>query len=91
MRRYDRRIPAVTFHPDAKVLVVIGLHADRRWVAKGVREAGLRVFLVDPEGFPRPDGSWFEYPLEFPQSGDVVVRRTAAAGVGELERLLSLA
>ncbi|EDX21290.1 hypothetical protein HET69_26385 [Streptomyces sp. CJ_13] len=40
---------------------------------------------------PRPDGSWFEYPLEAPQSGDVVVRQTAAAAVGELERLLSLA
>ncbi|MFI9187633.1 hypothetical protein ACIGXG_36150 [Streptomyces goshikiensis] len=66
MRRYGRRIPAVTFHPDAKALVVIGLHAGGRWVAKRVREAGLRVFLVDPEGFARPDGSWFEYPLEAP-------------------------
>ncbi|MFE3991698.1 hypothetical protein ACFXPW_08405 [Streptomyces goshikiensis] len=34
MRRYDQRIPPVTFQSDAKALVVIGLHADRRWVAK---------------------------------------------------------
>ncbi|MFE3631131.1 hypothetical protein [Streptomyces goshikiensis] len=52
MRRYDQRIPPVTFHPDAKALVVIGLHADRRWVAKQAREAGLKVFLVDPEDSP---------------------------------------
>ncbi|MFD3553472.1 hypothetical protein ACFWWA_15340 [Streptomyces goshikiensis] len=62
-------------------------------MAKRAREAGLKAFLVDPEGFgfPRPDGSWFEYPLEAPQNGDVVVRQTAAAAVSELERLLNLA
>ncbi|GAA0298266.1 hypothetical protein GCM10010302_41180 [Streptomyces polychromogenes] len=43
-----------------------------------------------PEGFPRPDGSWFPYPLETPQTGDVVVRQTAAHAIGELERLLDL-
>lgn len=90
MRRYDQRIPPVTFHPDAKALVVVGLHADRRWVAKRARAAGLKVFHVDPEGFPRPDGSWFAYPLEAPQTGDVVVRQTAADAIGDLERLLNL-
>ncbi|MCJ1680480.1 hypothetical protein MTF65_24665 [Streptomyces sp. APSN-46.1] len=90
MRRYDQRIPPVHFHPDAMALVVIGLHADRRWVAKRAREAGLKVFHVDPEGFPRPDGSWFEYPLEAPQTGDVVVRQTAADAISDLERLLNL-
>ncbi|OKI30406.1 hypothetical protein A6A28_36700 [Streptomyces sp. CB03578] len=52
MRRYGQRIPAVTFHPDAKALVVIGLHAGGRWVAQRVREAGLKVFLVAPERSP---------------------------------------
>ncbi|GGS38139.1 hypothetical protein Snoj_27950 [Streptomyces nojiriensis] len=88
MRRYDQRIPPVTLHPEAKALVVIGLHADRRQVARRAREAGLKVFIVDPEGFPRPDGTWFDYPLEGPQDGDVVVRQTAATAIGELERLL---
>ncbi|MER5932490.1 hypothetical protein [Streptomyces sp. NPDC002054] len=88
MRRYDQRIPPVTFHPDAKALVVIGLHADRRHVAKRARERGLKVFNVDPEGFPRPDGSWFTYPLEGPQTGDIVVRKTAADAIGELQQLL---
>ncbi|MET8298096.1 hypothetical protein ABZW02_29200 [Streptomyces sp. NPDC005180] len=59
-------------------------------MAKRARAAGLEVFLVDPEGFPRPDGSWFPYPLEAPQTGDVVVRQTAAHAIGELERLLNL-
>ncbi|MGW0971823.1 hypothetical protein [Streptomyces sp. NPDC002516] len=89
MRRYDQRIPPVTLRPDAKALLVIGLHADRRQVAKRAREAGLKVFLVDPEGFGRPDGSWFEYPLEAPQTGDVVVRKTAADAIGDLEQLLN--
>lgn len=48
------------------------------------------MFPVDPEGFPRPDGSWFPYPLEAPQTGDVVVRQTATTAIGELERLLNL-
>ncbi|MEU3724604.1 hypothetical protein [Streptomyces sp. NPDC031705] len=90
MRRYDQRIPPVTFHPDAKALVVIGLHADRRWVAKRARAAGLKGFLVDPEGFPRPDGTWFDYPLEAPQTGDVVVRQTAAHAISHLESLLNI-
>lgn len=90
MRRYDQRIPPVTFHPDAKALVVVGLHADRRQVAKRAREAGLKVFIVDPEGFPRPDGSWFAYPLEAPQTGDTVVRKTAAEAIGELGRMLNV-
>ncbi|MCX5129423.1 hypothetical protein [Streptomyces sp. NBC_00347] len=89
MRRYDQRIPPLPLHPDAKALVVIGLHADRRWVAKRARAAGLQVFLVDPEGFRRPDGSWFAYPLEAPQTGDVVVRQTAAEAISSLERMLN--
>lgn len=68
---------------------MIGLHADRRWVARRARAAGRKVFLVDPAGFPRSDGSWFDYPLEAPQTGDVVVRQTAAA-ISELARLLNL-
>ncbi|MFD9515049.1 cysteine hydrolase family protein [Streptomyces mirabilis] len=90
MRRYDQRIPPVTCHPDAKALLVVGLHADRRNVAKRARPAGLKVFHVDPGGFRRPDGSWFEYPLEAPQTGDIVVRATAADAIGDdLERLLN--
>lgn len=53
MRRYDQRIPPVTFHPDAKALVVIGLHADRRHVAKRARRRtpGLPR---RPGGIPAP-------------------------------------
>ncbi|MFD7378394.1 hypothetical protein ACFY13_50180 [Streptomyces mirabilis] len=76
-------------HLDAKALLVVGLHADRRHVAKRARAAGLKVFHVDPEGFRRPDGSWFEYPLEAPQTGDIVVRATAADAIGDVERLLN--
>ncbi|MGW1784587.1 hypothetical protein ACWCQQ_36570 [Streptomyces sp. NPDC002143] len=68
---------------------MVGLHADRRHVAKRARAAGLTVFHADPEGFRRPDGSWFAYPLEAPQTGDVVVRATAAEAIGDLERLLN--
>ncbi|MFD5763639.1 hypothetical protein ACFWIZ_53145, partial [Streptomyces sp. NPDC127044] len=87
--RYDQRIPPVTLHLDAKALLVVGLHADRRHVAKRARAAGLQVFHVDPEGFRRSDGSWFEYPLEAPQTGDIVVRATAPDAIGDVERLLN--
>ncbi|MEV0415482.1 hypothetical protein AB0I68_33090 [Streptomyces sp. NPDC050448] len=90
MRRYGQGVPPATFHLDAKARVVIGLHADRRWVAKRAPRGALRVFIVDPEGFPRPDGSWFDYPLEAPQTGDVFVRQTSADAISELERLLTL-
>ncbi|MFE5688038.1 hypothetical protein [Streptomyces sp. NPDC056512] len=76
VRRYDQKIPPVPFHPEAKALLVIGLHADRRSVEKRARERGMQVFFVDTEGLEE-FGEYMPYPLEGPQDGDVIVKAEA--------------
>ncbi|QKZ20329.1 hypothetical protein [Streptomyces chartreusis] len=76
VRRYDQKIPPVPFHPEAKALLVVGLHADRRSVAKRARERGMKVFYVDTEGLEE-FGEYMPYPLEGPQDGDVIVKAEA--------------
>ena len=79
MRQYSEESvhPDISFDKDCKSLLVIGSHADRRGIQKKAREAGLKVFYVDPEGFIEEDGSFIHYPLESPQSRDVLWRGTA--------------
>ncbi|WP_432001568.1 hypothetical protein [Streptomyces sioyaensis] len=83
VRRYDQKIPPVPFHPEAKALLVIGLHADRRSVEKRARERGMKVFYVDTEGLEE-FGEYMPYPLEGPQDGDVVVKAAAIPTLIEL-------
>ncbi|MFE0463995.1 hypothetical protein ACFW1A_32550 [Kitasatospora sp. NPDC058965] len=83
LRRYDQKIPPVTFDPRAKALLVIGLHADRRAVQARARERGMRVFYVDPEGLEE-NGVFKEYPIEGARDGDVIVRQGAIEALGRL-------
>ncbi|MFD6327718.1 hypothetical protein ACFWOL_34005 [Streptomyces sp. NPDC058442] len=53
MRRYDQRTPHMPFPDEAKALLVIGLHADRRAVQARARKLGLKVFHLDTEGASR--------------------------------------
>ena len=76
VRRYDQKIPPVPFHPEAKALLVVGLHADRRSVEKRARERGMKVFYIDTEGLEE-FGKYMPYPLEGPQDGDVIVKAAA--------------
>lgn len=76
VRRYDQKIPPVPFHPEAKALLVVGLHADRRSVEKRARERGMKVFFIDTEGLEE-FGKYMPYPLEGPQHGDVIVKAEA--------------
>ena len=72
---YVRRIAStdiaehIRFHPDAKSLIVVGVHADRRKIQRRAREAGLPVIYIDPEGF-NENGDSFSYPLESIQKED---------------------
>ncbi|MFJ4003361.1 hypothetical protein ACIPWL_07890 [Streptomyces sp. NPDC090023] len=50
VRRYDQKIPPVPLLAEARALLVIGLHADRRSIEKRARERGMKVFFVDTEG-----------------------------------------
>ncbi|QDY79889.1 hypothetical protein [Streptomyces qinzhouensis] len=87
VRRYDQKIPPVPFHPEAKALLVVGLHADRRAVQARARARGLKVFFVDPEGLVE-DGVFREYPIEGAREGDVVVRTGAIEALTRLKELL---
>jgi hypothetical protein len=88
VRRYDEIIPDVPLVPEAKALLVIGSHADRRAVQARARHAGKKIFYLDPEGFCDNGGRFAPYPLEAPQTGDWVCRQTAAQGLPALARAL---
>ncbi|GAA3754591.1 hypothetical protein [Salinactinospora qingdaonensis] len=88
VRRYDQKIPHVPLLPETKALLVVGNHADRRRVEARAREAGMKVFFLDPEGFWDADGTFAPYPLEGAQDGDYVCHKTASEGLPEFVALL---
>lgn len=87
VRRYDEVIPDVPLLPEARALLVIGSHADRRAVQARARAEGKKVFYLDPEGF-HIGGTFMPYPLESPQTGDWVCRQAAAEGLPALAAML---
>ncbi|MEV8100153.1 hypothetical protein [Kitasatospora sp. NPDC085879] len=90
MRRYDQRTPHMDFPDDAKALLVIGLHADRRAVQERARERGLKIFFLDTEGVTE-NGIYKPYPIEGAREGDVVVRSEATPALLHLAALLDTA
>ncbi|MFJ3826023.1 SIR2 family protein [Streptomyces nodosus] len=89
MRRYDQRTPHMPFPDDAKSLLVIGLHADRRKIQARARALGLKVFYLDTEGVTE-NGVYKPYPIEGAQDGDVVVRAEATPALLHLAGLLNV-
>ena len=89
VRRYDEQVPQVPFLPEAKSLLVIGSHADRRRVQARARSRGLKVFFVDPEGFWE-DGSFVPYPLEGARDEDVLCGRIASDAMSHLAKHLGI-
>lgn len=89
VRRYDQKIPPVPILPEARALVVVGLHADRREVQRRARAAGLQIFFVDPEGLYE-DGDFKQYPIEGAREGDIVVRQEAIAALTQFHALLGV-
>ncbi|MFF5128085.1 hypothetical protein ACFY41_14340 [Streptomyces syringium] len=87
MRRYDQRIPHMPFPDNARALLVIGLHADRREVQARARELGLPIFYLDTEGVTE-NGVYKSYPIEGAREGDVVVRSEATPALLHLAELL---
>ncbi len=90
VRRYDQKIPPVPLLDQAKALLVVGLHADRREVQKRARERGMKIFYVDPEGL-KENGVFKEYPIEGAREGDTVVPQAAIPALGRLCELLKVA
>ncbi|MEU2855597.1 hypothetical protein [Streptomyces syringium] len=89
MRRYDQRIPHMPFPDDAKALLVIGLHADRREVQARARALGLPVFYLDTEGVTE-NGAYRPYLIEGAREGDTVVRSAATPALLHLAQLLGV-
>lgn len=89
IRRYDEDVPEVPIYPEAKALLVIGSHADRRKVQARFRERGLPIFFLDPEGF-HEEGQFVPYPIEGARGGDFIRHAGAAAGLLELAQELGL-
>lgn len=89
LRRYDETIPDVEFSAQAKSLLVVGSHADRRRVQARARERGLKVVYLDPEGY-RIGDQFLSYPLEGPRDGDVLCRKGASEGLTHLCSLLGV-
>jgi hypothetical protein len=90
VRRFDDNhiFPRINFHPKARSLLVVGCHADRRHIQAAARTKGLKVIYIDPEGFYEDDG-FTEYPIEGPQSCDMLYRRTAAEAMSDIISQLS--
>ena len=89
MRRYDQKTPPMVYPTEARALLVIGLHADRREVQKRARERGLRIFYVDTEGLAE-NGVHREYLIEGAREGDVIVRSAAIPALRRLAELLDV-
>lgn len=87
VRRYDESIPPIPLLPEARSLLVVGNHADRRKVQARARERGMKIFYLDPEGF-WIDGRFAPYPLEGVQDGEVLCQQPAAVGLPRLATLL---
>ncbi|TCJ80386.1 UNVERIFIED_ORG: hypothetical protein BDK47_1744 [Anoxybacillus amylolyticus] len=79
IRRFEEThiIPEIDFHPDARSLIVVGSHADRRKVRAAARKKGLKIIYIDPEGYSE-DGEFIPYPLESLEADDILIRESAS-------------
>lgn len=87
MRQFDKEgvYPDLDFRPDAKSLLVIGSHADRRGVEASARKKGLKIIYIDPCGYEE-----VPYPLEAPQDNDLLFCRPASLAMSEFCKALGL-
>jgi hypothetical protein len=85
LRDYDRTgiYPNIPIHPEAKSLIVIGSHADRRGAQQCARKAGLQIIFIDTEGYQTENG-FVAYPLEAPQDEDIVIKASAEEAIRRL-------
>lgn len=89
VRRYEEKniIPKITFHPMARALIVVGSHADRRFIQEAARRQGLKIVYIDPEGW-WVENKFLSYPLESPQNQDIIFKKPALNFFLELKKEL---
>lgn len=74
----DNYFPKVEFDENAKSLICIGTHADRRKIQAQAREKGLKIIYVDPEGF-YSDNGFEEYLIEGAKDDDIIIKLSATS------------
>ena len=79
LRQFDKTgvYPDYDFSKQAKSLIVVGSHADRRMCQKAARKNGLKIVYVDPEKYDIGN-TIVDYPLEGPQDEDFVLKVSAS-------------
>lgn len=89
VRRYDEAniIPKINFHEEAKSLIVIGSHADRRKIQQAARQKGLKLIYLDPEGYDTPNG-FIDYPLESLKENDIYLKAGATESLKRISNAL---
>lgn len=85
VRRYEdvHIIPKIDFHPEARSLIVVGSHADRRRIQQAARKKGLKLIYIDPEGY-HENGIFRPYLLESPQDGDILLHSGASEAMEKI-------
>ncbi len=75
LRQYDTTgvYPTINFDQNAKSLLVIGSHADRRTTVAQARANNMQIIFIDPETYGEST-----YSLESPQDNDIVINATAS-------------
>jgi len=87
LRIYDKEsyLPKIEFSKEAKSLICIGTHADRRKVQCQARAAGKQIIFIDPEGFYSENG--FEpYLIEGPKNEDIILKTTFEEAMKQFEK-----
>ena len=90
LRRYEMEnlLPNVQFNENAKSLISVGCHADRRKIQAAARKAGLKVIHIDPEGYFDKNGGFVPYALEAKKDGDILYRKDASVAFAELLEII---
>ena len=85
VRKYeeDLIVPNIQFDPQAKSLMVVGCHADRRKIEEKARRRDLQIVYIDTEGWWEGE-KFYPYPLESPQTGDLIWKTTASTAFKEI-------
>ena len=92
VRKYEDTdiVPNIKFHKDAKSLIVVGSHADRRLIQEAGRKNGLKIIYVDPEKYMDYKGNSIDYPLETLKDEDLLVQMTAVEFAKKYKKFLNL-
>ena len=93
VRKYDEAhiVPDIAFPEEAKSLLVVGSHADRRRIQQAAKQKGLKIIYVDPEEYTDHTGKTISYPLEKIEADDLLVPLAASVFIEQLQEAIKAA